>query len=116
MVHDLYNDIYIWWSDYNAHITWCYATHMCRFAIYCTGQHSTMLCVHYSLTTKCEFYYKGREPYKQLSTQYYAVQHSPSFPFIYSCHYQMRCDVNIIFFSGFIVTVQLIYHEVVIIN
>ena len=84
-VHDLYNDIHTWWSDYNAHKIWCYATHMCRCAIYCTGQHSTMLCVHYSLTT---FYYKGREPYKQLlRTVLCSSTLSLPFPFLYSWYY-----------------------------
>ena len=33
-----------------------------------------MLCAFYSLTTKSEYHYKGREPYKEsIHTQYYTL-------------------------------------------
>ena len=37
-----------------------------------------MLCIHYSLTTKREYHYKGREPYEQLLHTVYTRFDTPS--------------------------------------
>ena len=73
------NDIDSWWPSCNVHITWCYASHVYRYAL-------VGIAPCYVLS-KIGYHYKNNTNANCTNscyTQYCTVQYSPYLPFIYS--------------------------------